>query len=104
MLIAEHGSECCNYYARLAYSSVIAKTTSSSYFLHIWSKNGNKVVLIPYAGIRVATMGTLWIVFILAARSSVSSSSLNSSKGLKFYIRSNLILNNNLKFKIYGIA
>lgn len=42
-------------------------------------------------GMRVATMGILWMVLILKAESSVSSSSLNNSKGLKFYIRSNYI-------------
>ena len=34
VLIAEHGAVLCNVYARLAYSSVMAKTTSSSSFLH----------------------------------------------------------------------
>ena len=44
---------------------------------------------------RVATIDTLWMVLIFRAGSSVSSSSLKSSKGLKFYIRSNLILLSN---------
>jgi len=39
------------------------------------------------AGMSVATIGSLWMVLTLAARSSVSNSSLNSSKGLIFYIQ-----------------
>lgn len=91
VLIAEHGTEWTEWYARLEYSSVMAKTTSSSSFLQHWSRKGRRVALMASTGIRVATIGTLCTVLILAARSSVSSSSLNSSKGLKFYIRSNLI-------------
>ena len=43
-------------------------------------------------GMRVATMGTLWMVFTREAKSSVSSYSLKSSKGLIFYIRFDLII------------
>ena len=51
-----------------------------------------------YTGMRVATTETLWMVLILDARSSVSSSSLKSSKGLIFYIRSDFRYIN--KFKL----
>lgn len=43
-------------------------------------------------GMRVATIGTLWMVLTREARSSVSSYSLKSSKGLIFYIRFDLII------------
>jgi hypothetical protein len=99
VLVAQHRTESKKSYARLAYSSVMAKTTSSSSFLHRVSINGSSVVLIPSTGMRVATMGTLWMVLILEAESSVSSSSLNNSKGLKFYIRSNYINNNGFNSK-----
>lgn len=47
------------------------------------------MVLMASTGMSVATIGSLCTVLILAAGSSVSSSSLKSSKGLKFYIGSN---------------
>jgi hypothetical protein len=64
----------------------MAKTTSSSSFLHSASRNGSRVVLIASVGIKVATIVILWMVLTLLARSSVSSSSLKSSNGLIFYI------------------
>lgn len=92
MLISQHGSKFCKRYARVAYYSVMAKTTSSSSFLHSPSKKGRSVLLMASTGIRVATIGTLWMVLTREARSSVSSSSLKSSKGLIFYIRFDLII------------
>lgn len=76
-------------YARMAYSSVMAKTTSSSYFLQSASRKGRRVDLMASTGMRVATMETLWMVLTRLARSSVSSSYLNNSKGFMFYIQIN---------------
>ena len=89
VLVAEHGPECLQAYARVAYSSVTAKTTSSSSFLQSVSRKGRRVDLMASAGMRVATMETLWMVLTRLARSSVSSSSLNNSKGFMFYIQIN---------------
>lgn len=65
-------------YAILVYSSAIAKTTSSSYFFVNVSKNGSKLFLIASCVIRVATIGTLWMVLTLDAKSSDSSYYLNN--------------------------
>ncbi len=89
MLVAQHRTRYCRAYARVAYSSVMAKTTSSSSFLQRVSRYGRRVDLIASTGIRVATIETLWMVFTLLARSSVSSSSLNNSNGFIFYIQFN---------------
>jgi hypothetical protein len=65
---------------------VMAKTTSSSSFLARPSRKGRRVFLRASGGMRVATMETLWMALTRPPMSSVSSSSLNSSKGLIFYI------------------
>ena len=79
MLDAQHRTNSHANYARVAYYSVMAKTTSSSSFLQRASRKGRRVFLMASTGISVATIATLWIVFTRDARSSVSSSSLNSS-------------------------
>jgi len=76
----------------------MAKTTSSSSFLQRASRKGKRVDLIASVGIKVATIASLCIVFTLAARSSLSNSSLKSSKGLIFYIKFN-----NIDFKIIDL-
>ena len=45
MLVPEHWAECIAFYARVAYSSAMAKTTSSSSFLQRESKKGSSEVL-----------------------------------------------------------
>lgn len=92
MLIIQQGTVLPKTYAIFAYSSAIAKTTSSSYFLVKASKYGNKVFLIASGVINVATIDTLWMVFTLEARSSDSSSYLNRSKAFILSI---------LRFKVY---